>query len=165
MSRKILSILIVLSFFAAPLMANSGIIGLWKTVDDETGEVKSIVKVYDYQGKVFGRILVTFEEGKLKDTYVNPKDRAEEVEGEPFYCGLDFIWDMAESGKKYKKGKILDPQSGKIYASEMWLDKGNLIVKGKIGPFGRSQVWLPATARDFPSGVTEPTGLTPVIPQ
>lgn len=165
MSRKILSVLFILSFFAAPLMANSGVMGLWKTVDDETGEVKSIVKVYDYKGMVYGRILVTFEEGKLKDTYVNPTHRAEEVDGEPFYCGLDFIWEMEESGSKYKKGQILDPQKGKVYKSEMWLENGNLIVRGKIGPIGRNQTWLPATARDLPSGVSDPSGLVPVIPQ
>lgn len=164
MSRKILSVLFILSFFTAPLMANSGILGLWKTVDDDTAEVKSIVKVYEYKGKVFGRILVTFEDGELKDTYLNPTHRAEEVEGEPFYCGLDFIWNMVESGKKYKKGKILDPQKGKVYSSEMWLERGNLIVRGKIGPIGRNQTWLPATSRDLPSGVAEPTGLVPDIP-
>ncbi|MDC7233006.1 MAG: DUF2147 domain-containing protein [Spirochaetales bacterium] len=165
MSKKILSILLFVCFSAAPLMAGSDVLGLWKTVDDETGEVKSIVKVYDYQGKIFGRILVTFEEGKVKDTYVNPKDRAEEVKGEPFYCGLDFIWNMQKAGEKYKKGKILDPQNGKVYSSEMWRDGSNLIVRGKIGPIGRNQTWLPANAGDFPSGVSEPSGLVPSIPK
>ncbi|MDA3957300.1 DUF2147 domain-containing protein [Oceanispirochaeta sp.] len=165
MSKKILNVFFILCFFAAPLMANTGILGLWKTVDDATSEVKSIVKVYEYQGKVFGRILVTFEDGKLKDTYVSPSHRAENVKGEPFYAGLDFIWDMEEKGRKWKKGKILDPQEGKVYSSEIWLEGGNLIVRGKIGPFGRNQTWLPATARDLPAGTSDPTNLVPSIPQ
>ncbi len=165
MSRKFLGILILFCSLAAPLMANSGVLGLWKTVDDETGEVKSLVKVYDYRGKVYGRILVIFEEGEVEDTYMDPWKKAEEVDGEPYFCGLDFIWDMEERKGKYSKGKIMDPENGKVYSSEMWLDGGNLIVRGKIGPFGRNQTWLPATSRDLPSGVSEPSSLIPDIPK
>ncbi|QEN09263.1 DUF2147 domain-containing protein [Oceanispirochaeta crateris] len=165
MTRKILCVFFILSFFTAPLMANSGILGLWKTVDDTTGEVKSIVKVYEYEGKVFGRILVTYEEGVLKDTYINPIHRAENVKGTPFFSGLDFIWNMEKKGDKWKKGKIMDPQQGKVYSSEIWLENGNLIVRGKIGPIGRNQTWLPATARDLPSGVSDPNSIVPSIPQ
>ncbi len=165
MTRRILSVLFIFGLFAAPVMANSGILGLWKTVDDETNEVKSIVKVYEYSGKVFGRILVTYEDGRLKDTYVKPSHRAENVKGTPFIAGLDFIWDMEEKGDKWKKGKIMDPMNGKVYSSEIWLEGGNLIVRGKIGPIGRNQTWLPATVKDLPSGVTEPASLVPSIPE
>ena len=36
----------------------------------------------------------------------------------------------------------MDPKSGKIYSSVMWQDApGVLNVRGKIGPFGRTQKW------------------------
>ena len=167
MKKKIFGIVLLAAFILSPLAAATGITGLWKTVDDKTNEVKSIVKIYEYKGSIFGRLLVTYEDGKLKDTYVNPSHRAENVKGEPFYGGLDIIWNLVEKGRKWKKGKIMDPKEGKIYSSELWREGENLIVRGKIGPFGRNQTWLPATAADLPEGVPEPadSSLIPVIPE
>ena len=31
-------------------------IGLWKTVDDKTGNARAIVRIYEQDGKLFGRI-------------------------------------------------------------------------------------------------------------
>ena len=168
MKKKLIGILALTVFLLSPLMAASGITGMWKTVDDETNVVKSIVKIYEYKGKIYGRLLVIYDdEGVLKDTYVNPSVIAENVKGEPFFAGLDIIWDLEQKGSKWKKGKIMDPKEGKIYSSEIWLEGSNLIVRGKIGPFGRNQTWLPASQRDLPSGVPEPSDSTlkPVIPQ
>ena len=164
MPRKLFCLLAVFIFSVSVLWADNSVLGLWKTVDDKTGEVKSIVKVYEYRGKVFGRILVTYEDGRLKDTYDDPDYRAEEVKGQPFFAGLDIIWNMVRKGDKWKKGKIMDPKEGKVYSSEMWRDGNDLVVRGKIGPFGRNQTWLSASAADLPSGVQEPSSLTPVIP-
>ena len=50
----------------------------------------------------------------------------------------------------------MDPKEGKVYASEMWRDGSDLIVRGKIGPFGRNQTWLSASAGDLPPGVDDP---------
>lgn len=167
MNRKILAVFLLMAFMVSPLMAGPGITGLWKTVDDTTNEVKSILKIYEYKGQFFGRLLVIFEDGKLKDSYVNPSVVAEEVKGEPFYAGLDIIWNLQQKGNKWKKGKIMDPQEGKIYSSELWLEGKNLIVRGKIGPFGRNQTWLPASLSDLPAGTPEPGdgSMKPVIPQ
>ncbi len=167
MKRKLFGIILLLAFVIAPLMAGSEITGLWKTVDDNTNEVKSILKIYEYRGKFFGRLLVIFEDGKLKDSYVDPSVKAENVKGEPFFAGLDIIWNLEQKGSKWRKGKIMDPQEGKIYSSELWRDGENLIVRGKIGPFGRNQTWLPATAADLPAGTPEPreSSLKPIIPE
>lgn len=164
MPGKLFSLFAVLVLSSAPLSADSSVLGLWKTVDDKSGEVKSIVKVYEYHGKVFGRILVTYEEGRLKDSYDDPDYRAEEVKGQPYFAGLDIIWNMVRKGDKWKKGKIMDPKEGKVYSSEMWREGADLIVRGKIGPFGRNQTWLSATPGDLPPGVVEPDGLVPLIP-
>ena len=44
---------------------------------------------------------------------------------------------------KYKGGEILDPTKGTVYGCEIWRDKENLIVRGKIAFLGRNQTWLP----------------------
>ena len=43
----------------------------------------------------------------------------------------------------------MDPKSGKVYSSVMWQETPEVLnVRGKIGPFGRTQKWnkiAPAT--------------------
>ena len=165
--KKMMWILFLLAGLAVVAGAQE-ITGYWKTIDDVTGEVKSICGVYEKGGKVYGRILVIFEEGVFLEDYRNPAKVAEEVAGEPYYCGLDFIWDMERKGDRYKKGSIMDPENGKVYSCEIWRDGGNLMVRGKIGPFGRNQTWVPVDGSEgLPSGLTLPSlsSFSPVIPQ
>ena len=68
--------------------------------------------------------------------------------------GLDVIWGMEWDGKEYSKGRIMDPKSGKIYRSVMWQEYAkpdNLFVRGKIGPFGRTQTWNVVSVKDLPN--------------
>ncbi|MBN2659267.1 MAG: DUF2147 domain-containing protein [Spirochaetales bacterium] len=151
----------------AALFGAEPITGLWKSVDDTTGLPKSISLIYEHGGVVYGRILATFDEqGQMLDSIMNPVEKAVNVAGEPYYSGLDFIWDMEDRGRKWSRGKIMDPEPAKVYSCDMWIEKGNLIVRGKIGPFGRNQEWLPATVdRDLPAGFVLPRTLVPSIPE
>lgn len=144
------------------------IIGFWKTVNEKTKQPESIVAIYEYQGKYYGRLIGTYDKfGNVTDTIDRPKGRAPGVEGHPFYAGLDFMWDLKKEGGKYSDGKILDPEEGKIYDAEMWTDQGNLIVRGEILIFGRNQTWPPAKDKDFPPDFRKPdlTTLIPKIPK
>lgn len=159
----------LLFFLLVGLIAYSAepITGLWKSVDDETGLPKSITLIYEHRGKVFGRVLATFDEfGVMQDSIMNPQKVAENIAGDPYYSGLDIIWDMEERRSKWSRGKIMDPQPAKVYSCDMWIEDGNLIVRGKIGPFGRNQTWMPASVeRDLPAGFRVPRNLMPRIPR
>lgn len=163
---KKLTVLLTLVLLSSYLYGAEPITGLWKSVDDVTGLPKSITLVYEKEGKVFGRILATFDDkGVMLDSIINPVEKAINVVGEPFYSGMDFIWDMEEKSRKWSRGKIMDPEPAKVYSCDMWIEDGNLIVRGKIGPFGRNQVWVPASpARDLPPGFPMPRHLNPTIP-
>ncbi len=154
-------------FVAAGLMAADDVIGLWRGVDENTGDSTIFAYIYQYQGKIYGRILVTFDEGIMKDFINQPGKKAELWIGEPEFAGMDIIWGMEDRGNKWKRGKICDPKEGKIYSSEMWRDGENLIVRGKIGPFGRNQVWQPLRPSDLPPNLDygNPSSWTPVIPE
>ncbi len=117
-----------------PLLAADGVIGFWKTIDDETNEPKSIVQVYEHQGKVCGRVVELLQ---------NPGAKAK-LPGSPSIKGLDIIWDLTKDGDKYKGGEVLDPQKGKVYDAQMWLEGGNLILRGSLFGIGRKQTWVPA---------------------
>jgi uncharacterized protein (DUF2147 family) len=148
------------------LFASESIEGFWKTIDENTGSAQCIIAVYESGGFCYGRIIGTYDEdGKMTDSIYHPIKKAPGLVGNPFYSGLDIIWYLADNGYRFK-GKILDPEHGKVYNSELWIEHGNLIVRGKLFIFGRSQTWLPATKKDFPKDFKMPDlkNITPSIP-
>ena len=127
-------------------------IGIWKTVDDETGRTKSKVKIYEKNGKIYGRIQELLDPETLEDSGVNtfeevichecPKNWGK---GKPV-LNLLIIWDMEKQEDKWSDGNIMDPENGKIYGCTMWLDKddnsGNTLkVRGWLAFFYRTQTW------------------------
>ncbi|CUH66745.1 hypothetical protein TG4357_02614 [Thalassovita gelatinovora] len=56
--------------------------------------------------------------------------------------GKKLVWDMKPQGNgSYKKGKIWQPSTDKIYSSKMSL-KGNVLnVSGCVGPICKKQTW------------------------
>lgn len=120
---------------AIPTWAASGVVGFWKTIDDETHKAKSIVQIYEYHGRYYGRVV---------EILTNEKNAKAKLPGSPAIKGLDIIWDLEKDGSTYSGGEVLDPQNGKVYGCEIWREKENLIVRGKIAFFGRNQTWLPA---------------------
>lgn len=148
--------------------AGDDVVGFWNTINEKTGKAESVIGIYEKNGKVYGRIIATYGlDGTIKETIDNPLERAPGVEGNPFYSGLDIIWDLKKEGNKYTGGKILDPEKGKVYDAEIWNEKGNLIVRGKIWVFGRNQTWVATKDSQFPQGFKKPdlSALTPKIPQ
>ena len=129
---KILTTILMFALSAVFAYANN-VIGFWTTIDDETKEAKSIVQIYEYDGKIYGRVV---------DVLKN-KDATAKIPGSPKVIGLDIIWDLEKDGNEYNGGKILDPQNGKVNGCAIWRDGENLIVRGKIAFFGRNQTWLP----------------------
>ncbi|MEM9897449.1 MAG: DUF2147 domain-containing protein [Bacteroidota bacterium] len=133
----ILSILILF-----PVLSQTDLIGKWKTVDDETGEIKSVVEIYERGGKYFGKIV------KL---LLKPSDDPDPVctacEGENFgkkILGMEIITNLSykESTDELVKGKILDPETGSVYDCKIWLEDGNLKLRGYLLFFYRTQTWL-----------------------
>lgn len=132
---KIQTLLFCFALFSFPAVAAEDVTGVWKTIDDETGEAKSLVAIYRYREKVYGRVVKLFK---------NPDATAAGIVGNPKIDGLDIVWDMQDTGERWTGGRVLDPKKGKIYKCEIWKENGNLILRGKIGPFGRNQTWVKA---------------------
>lgn len=158
--RKILISIAVFCLTVSSYAA--GVAGIWQTIDDETGKPKSIVSVYENNGVIYAKILVTYNDaGSLNITKdakghatCNSAKIAEKMEGKPPYCGLVIVKDMKPTKtNRYHGGTITDPKKGKTYRAEMWRDGDNLVVRGKLGPFGRNQTWLPFAEEDLPVGI------------
>lgn len=159
-------LLALVCWVSTSLWASASIEGNWKTINEDTGQAQSVVAIYEYQGSYYGRLIGSFDsKGKMDDTIYKPKSKATGLPGQPFYMGMDFIWDLRPKGSDYK-GKILDPEKGDVYKAVLWTENGNLKVKGKLFMFSRTQTWVPATKSDFPSGFKMPdtSKFVPVAP-
>ncbi len=128
-----------LMFIATTVMAFSGrstALGYWKTIDDETGEAKSIVKIYEVDGKYYARVDRLLQ---------NPGGLCDQCEGEDHNKpieGMVVMWGMTADGEEeYSGGKIFDPAKNKTYRCSMWVKDGKLKVRGYLGPFYRTQTW------------------------
>lgn len=142
------------------------IAGFWKILDTDS-KPSCVVAVYENDGVYYGRMIGSFNEhGVMKDTIYNPIARAPGVIGNPYYSGLDFIWDLVDIGNQFN-GRILDPKKGNVYKAELWVENGNLIIRGRLLMFGGSRTAVPATSSDFPKGFKMPDVKTfvPTIPE
>lgn len=123
--------------------------GYWKTVDDVTKRVKSII--YISKNKQTGAL-----QGKIVKTYPSPDEKplkiCKKCKGERHnkpILGMTILTDLRPDKKTnglWVDGNILDPRNGKTYHCTVRLKDHNkkLSVRGYIGIplFGRSQVWL-----------------------
>jgi uncharacterized protein (DUF2147 family) len=134
---RLLAALPAFLFVASPeVEAYNSPVGVWKTIDDDSGEAKSQVKIYESNGKLRGKIV------KL---YNNPDAVCGECEGEDHNApilGMTIMWGLEEDDGEWEGGKIFDPKKGKTYNCKIWLeDDGDLKVRGFAGPFYRTQTW------------------------
>lgn len=164
MKKLLLGLICLLT---SSLCAAGSIEGYWKTINETNGKPECIVVIYKYKNDYYGRMIGSFDDnGKMDDTFVDPKKRATALPGQPFYSGMDFIWALDKRGSVYK-GEILNPEDGKVYKAEAWVNSdGNLVVRGKLMMMGRNQTWLPAQTSDFPPGFKKPdvSKFVPVAP-
>ncbi len=148
---------IILGMFFSPLFADSQIAGYWLIPDDENdGKIQSAALIYENGGKYYCRMLVIYDEntGKIIDTISKPVERAKAIAGNPYLCGRDFIWDLVfNPAKKRFVGKVVDPDTGKIYKCEVWYNaqKKCLVVRGELFIFGKNEYWPEATEEKLPT--------------
>ena len=120
----------------------SQILGDWKTVDDKTGEKRSIVTIYKgSDGLYYGKVskLLMYQELHPTCEACQGEDKNAPVEGLVIIRGM-----RAEDGQLVG-GKVLDPESGKFYYGKIYLKGGNLVLRGSLdkrGFLGRNQIWV-----------------------
>ena len=116
--------------------------GRWKTIDDDTGEVKSIIEIYRRGNAYHGRVaeiltgntdaLCTECSGEKKDAPI---------------LGMVIIEDLVadDEPKSWTNGTIFDPQKGATYGLSAWYEDNPdvLYIRGRhwTGLY-RTQQWL-----------------------
>lgn len=135
-------LIVALIVFGTNTVFSQEIFGRWKTIDDETNKPKSIVEIYEEDGKAYGKILKLFREPHEEQDPICD-ECTDERKGEKV-IGLTIIRDMQKDGDQWEDGDILDPENGKVYDCKLWREGDKLMVRGYIAFFFRTQTWLPA---------------------
>lgn len=119
-------------------------IGLWKSISDENGEPVALIRIFERNGALEGRIERVFPDPKEDNIPVCTKCEGKNKNAP--VVGLSIMTDLKKAGDEYVDGKILDPETGAVYRSKVrLLDGGNqLHVRGYIGTplLGRTQTWI-----------------------
>lgn len=128
---------------SATIPTNKDVTGTWKTIDDDTGKPKSIVKLYKKDGKLYGKIIKLFR-GPNEDP--NPVcDKCEGANHNKPIIGMQIVNGLVyDDGEWEGDDGILDPKNGKLYDCKIWLDEDDpniLNVRGYIGWIFRTQTW------------------------
>lgn len=133
-------IILLFCFFATTLIHSQSVIGKWKTIDDETGDAKSIVEVYSKSGKIYAKVIEILDLEHKNSVCIkcSGEDKNKSI------LGLIVIKGLIKDGFEYNSGEILDPKNGKLYKCALSLEsKDKLKIRGYIGfsLLGRTQYW------------------------
>ncbi len=139
--RQIGIIVLLLVAMSTSAQVNK-ILGDWKTVDDKTGEKRSVVTIYKgsdglYYGKISKMLM-----------YTDMDLKCDQCKGEDYnkpIVGLVIIRGMKAENGELVGGKVLDPESGKFYYGKIYLKDDKLVLRGSLdkrGFLGRNQEWV-----------------------
>jgi uncharacterized protein (DUF2147 family) len=115
--------------------------GLWKTIDDETKEEKSLVRIVEAGGVLTGKIEKIADPAKQDSKC----DKCTDARKDQPVRGMTILEGVKQNaGEDYwDSGTILDPNNGKVYKVRLTPKDGGktMQVRGFIGPFYRNQTW------------------------
>ena len=122
------------------------ITGLWQTIDDKTGAPKGQVEIRkEANGTFVGKVTKI-----TPRTGYTPKEICVDCPA-PYtnkpILGMDVLTGLKQGqGSNYVNGRILDPNTGKIYSMKAKLSANGkrLHLRGYVGVsvLGRNQIWI-----------------------
>ncbi len=139
---KTLLAALALTLATGVALAQATPVGLWKTIDDETKQEKSLVRITESGGVISGKI------EKLSDpTKADAKcDKCEGARKDKPIAGMTIIEGVKKHADEpyWDGGTILDPNNGKTYKLRLTPKDGGktLEVRGFIGFLYRNQTWV-----------------------
>ena len=130
--------------------------GKWTTYNEQTGSPLSVIEIQKSGNSIEGRVSKIYLEPFQGEDPICSKCDGER-KGKKV-IGMNFLWGFKRDADSWTTGKILDPESGEIYSSKLWLaDANTLRVRGYAGPldlFYRTQTWQRARLPDGQEGTS-----------
>ena len=136
-----LPVALAFSLASSVAMAQMTPEGLWRNVDDKTGEAKAEIRIAaTASGALNGKIEKALTQSSEPNCSLCTDDRKDKPK-----LGMEIIRGAKKSdgGTLWEGGKILDPENGRNYTLRLTPTEGGkkLEVRGSFGPFGRTQTW------------------------
>jgi len=139
-----LTLVFVATYSASSAAAELSPIGLWKTIDDDTGQPKSLVRIVEANGELRGSVEKVFSPPAK-----SPDPLCEKCEGDlkdKPVVGMTIMWGLKRTDEAgvWSGGEILDPANGKTYRCKVTVidDGKKLQMRGYVAFFYRTQTWL-----------------------
>ena len=135
---------LALSLASLSAFAQMSPVGLWKTIDDDTKKEKSLVRIKETNGVYSGTIEKFLDPATKADAVC---DKCTDERKDKPILGMTILRNLkqnADDKTVYDGGDIVDPNNGKVYRSRLKPieDGKKLEMRGYIGPFYRTQVWI-----------------------
>ena len=141
---SILTLFLAVSFSSNISAQHEEITGLWKTIDDETGDTKSVVEIFLQDKKLFGKVVKLFRKPGEDPDPTCEKCDDDDPRKDQKTLGMTIITDMEfqEDDNEWEDGEILDPKKGTVYDCKLWVEDEKLQVRGYVWFFHRTQEWI-----------------------
>lgn len=114
----------------------SKIFGTWLTQIEDAK-----IEIYQQQDKFFGKVVWIAEpnddEGKPKTDEYNPNPN---LTNRPI-LGIDILVNFTYKNGEWSGGQIYDPKKGEFFAGKLWVENGNLMVRGYLGFLFDTKTW------------------------
>lgn len=134
-----IALLMAIPAVAAP---QASLAGRWQTVDDDTGQAKSVVEIHRVADGTFAGKVVEILDTRNGANPACDKCRGSQ-RGKPIK-GMVILWGLkADHAHRWNGGTVLDPENGKTYKAKIELLDGGtrLGMSGCIVFICRQQVW------------------------
>jgi len=129
MKRALMSLLVAVIAVTA---YSQTILGKWIT---EGGD--SNVELFQVGDKLNGKIVwLRAGEGTLDKKNQNKSLRNRKL------MGVNVLTGLVKKGERWEGGQVYNPKNGKTYKCSIWLEDGNLKVRGYLGMFYETQTWI-----------------------
>lgn len=132
--------LLALPLFATAFAASAqdSPVGRWKTFDEETGQARSIVEVYEAKnGTLAGKVVETLYASDPVCDKCSGANKNKPIEG------MVILWGLKRDGDGWIGGTVLKPSAGKTYKSKARLleDGKKFEVSGCLAFICKQQLW------------------------
>src|ERR1041385_2326704 len=115
-----------IAFLLIGLNSFAQITGRWTSIDDKSGQPRSVIEIIERAGKFFGRVVKIRSKPNEDPDPVCDKCDESDPRFKKKVIGMEILQGLSKSGDEFSGGHILDPEEGKVYRCKLWVEDGVL---------------------------------------